>query len=325
MIPIILVVTFALIRGCLSCSQGYYLNVFTCTVCPAGSSCNGFLKTDCLPGTYSQAGASSCTSCPTGSFCPMPSMLPVAVASSTAIDRKAILTLAKLSTSMYDIGSSDATSTFLMAIDSTAHTLGVVTLSDDKTTIIAAFRGTNFASKDDQIVSLANVAQDLALNLVDYSLCTGCTVHYGFTVAIGTIVTKMKANLKSLQSQYPTATKLIVTGHSLGGAMATLFATDLLVNDKATGLSLITFGSPRVGNNVFSDFVNSKVPEINWRVTYDNDVVTMFPLRAGGYKHVGAEVHYVPTGNYYLLSKGVDVPYIRLSVPDHLLYSSMTL
>ena len=58
--------------GCTTCSGGYYTNkgdstgATTCTICPAGSSCNGKTATVCAIGTYSGAGASSCSSCPTG-------------------------------------------------------------------------------------------------------------------------------------------------------------------------------------------------------------------------------------------------------------------
>ena len=36
-----------------------------------------------------------------------------------------------------------------------------------------------------------------------------------------------------------------------GGAMAMLFAMDI-VNERASGVSLVTFSSPRVGNAAFS-------------------------------------------------------------------------
>ena len=251
-------------------------------------------------------------------------MLPVSDTSSTAINRASIVSLAQLSGLMYNVTQSYATSTFLIATNSQAHTLGVVTLSDDQTTIIAVFRGTNLAAPDDTLANPVNLAQDITAVLVSYSACTNCYIHYGFQTAYNTIVSQMKSNLKTLQASYPSATKLVVTGHSLGGALATLFAMDMLVNEKASNVNLVTFGSPRVGNTAFSQFTNSLITGTNLRVTYNNDVITVLPLVLMGFKHVGAEVHYVPSGHYYLLSLGVDVDYTRASLLDHLSYPSMT-
>lgn len=309
------------------CAAGTYLSGLSCTQCSAGYSCAGSLwpPAACASGTYSTAGASVCTTCPSGSFCPAPNLLPVSEATSTAINRASIVSLAKLSNLMYNVTQSYASSNFLIASQSDAHTLGVVTLSDDKSTIIAVFRGTNLAAPDDTLANPANLIQDITAVLVAYSPCSNCYIHYGFLTAYNTIVSQMKANVKTLQSSFPSATKLVVTGHSLGGAMATLFAMDLVVNEKASGVSLVTFGSPRVGNAAFSQFTNSRINGTNWRVTYDNDVITVLPLVLMGFKHVGAEVHYAPSGgHYFLMPVGVDVDYTRASLLNHLSYPTMT-
>lgn len=55
---------------------------------------------------------------------------------------------------------------------------------------------------------------------------------------------------------------IYVTGHSLGGALATIAAMDIAEKDKLrTPINLYTFASPRVGDNKFADKFNQFVSE----------------------------------------------------------------
>ncbi|GAQ80987.1 hypothetical protein KFL_000680030 [Klebsormidium nitens] len=83
---------------------------------------------------------------------------------------------------------------------------------------------------------------------------------------------------------------LLVTGHSLGGALATLFAAEMAMAAEAEGarighVTMYNFGSPRVGNHAFADFYNRRVPD-TWRLVNRNDVIPTVP-RMLGYCHVG--------------------------------------
>lgn len=61
-----------------------------------------------------------------------------------------------------------------------------------------------------------------------------------------------------MMEKYPDK-PLYVIGHSLGGAMATIAAVDLRVKLRLPDVRLYTFGSPRVGNEIFSRFVRKHV------------------------------------------------------------------
>ena len=100
------------------------------------------------------------------------------------------------------------------------------------------------------------------------------------------------------KSRHPTAS-FLVTGHSLGGALATIAAVDLKVALGITNpLSLYTFGQPRVGNAAFSDYVMKTLGPDNYvRVTHDNDPVPRMPPSAFSFKHGGTEVWYMPGYN----------------------------
>ncbi|CAN0119838.1 unnamed protein product [Ectocarpus sp. 4 AP-2014] len=83
---------------------------------------------------------------------------------------------------------------------------------------------------------------------------------------------------------------LYVTGHSLGGALASLAAYDIDKNftlpDPTT---LYTFGSPRVGNGVFARKLDSRVKH-HFRLVNDGDLITALPRFFGTYKHAGCKV-----------------------------------
>lgn len=81
-----------------------------------------------------------------------------------------------------------------------------------------------------------------------------------------------------------------ITGHSLGGAIATLCAVDLQYNfGREISIEAYTFGSPRVGNGAFTDSYNQRVPD-TWRVVHGWDAVVGLPVPWQGYRHVDTAV-----------------------------------
>ncbi|TVY87816.1 Lipase [Lachnellula willkommii] len=84
--------------------------------------------------------------------------------------------------------------------------------------------------------------------------------------------------------------RIVVTGHSLGAAVGTLAAVDLR-SWKDSVVDLYTYGSPRVGNQAFADFVTSQAPAqgSNFRMTHENDPVPQLPPTLVGYQHTSPE------------------------------------
>ena len=77
-------------------------------------------------------------------------------------------------------------------------------------------------------------------------------------------------------------------GHSLGGAMATICAGRCFLSEiKAPPKALYTFGSPRVGDKQFVNFV--RLEHIRW--VNNNDIVTRVPPVWMGYRHCGTEMY----------------------------------
>jgi Lipase (class 3) len=75
------------------------------------------------------------------------------------------------------------------------------------------------------------------------------------------------------------AREVIVCGHSLGGALATLLVADVDValNHTSVCPEVYTFASPRVGDHDFSVWYNSSMEEFTWRFEHHWDIVPMLP------------------------------------------------
>jgi triacylglycerol lipase len=83
--------------------------------------------------------------------------------------------------------------------------------------------------------------------------------------------------------------EIIVTGHSLGGALATICSGDFKNNFPGKNISCVTFGSPRIGGNAFAKRFNELMPD-SLRYVYGSDTVTKFPPIYIHYKHVSTKV-----------------------------------
>lgn len=87
--------------------------------------------------------------------------------------------------------------------------------------------------------------------------------------------------------------KLFITGHSLGGALAALYATMLNYTGETEVASKIgavyTFGQPRVGDADFAEYAAEHLAGRYFRVVYCNDVVPRVPFdnELFAFKHFG--------------------------------------
>lgn len=120
-------------------------------------------------------------------------------------------------------------------------------------------------------------------------------VHKGFHDALMDVWPGMRQTIRSLRQGSPLP--LWLTGHSLGGAMATI-AASMLVHADEPFYGVYTFGSPRCGNQKFSRRYKTEGAQARThRFQNNNDIVTRVPARAMGYRHVGEFVYISEEGN----------------------------
>ena len=116
--------------------------------------------------------------------------------------------------------------------------------------VVVAFRGSH---------SIKSFIIDLqSATLIPYKNVTGASVGLGFYKEWIDLSTQVMPEVKKLLQQHPSYS-VWVTGHSLGGALATLCALDLQT-DLHINATVYTYGSPRVGNVAFAQYYNSLVP-----------------------------------------------------------------
>ncbi len=66
---------------------------------------------------------------------------------------------------------------------------------------------------------------------------------------------------------------MLFTGHSLGGALCTLCAVDVALLHPDWEVTMISFGSPRVGNHGFARLFDKMCPDA-FRICNDCDLIT---------------------------------------------------
>jgi triacylglycerol lipase len=166
----------------------------------------------------------------------------------------------------------------LRAMTAAGTVYGLIGRNTATQTAFAAFRGT---------LSLEEWLADFDATAQPYQpLSNFGHVHVGFQAVYLTI-------RDSLQTGLPEAcagcNRLLVTGHSLGGALAVLAAPDVLLNMPPNlEPQLIAFGGPRVGLSDFVAMFNVRI-ESCFRVVNFLDIVPAVPLPSPllPYAHVG--------------------------------------
>ena len=110
---------------------------------------------------------------------------------------------------------------------------GLLSVDDTNQLIVLSFRGSR---------SISNWITNLDFGSKNASsLCDGCEAHGGFFDSWNSVSDQLSSQLSSAASENPDY-KIVVTGHSLGAALATLAAVDL--RNNGTELDLVTTFSP---------------------------------------------------------------------------------
>jgi Lipase (class 3) len=152
--------------------------------------------------------------------------------------------------------------------------IGLV-LQADSGEVVVALRGT------EGVMEWIHDAQFL-LNKCPFLEAAGNTED-GFTDMYRSLAAAVDPGSPSLTTALTTlpfkqpVTSVAICGHSLGGALATLFALDIAANTKYNAPIVYTFASPRVGDPTFVSVYNHVVPN-TVRIANRVDLVPKLPL-----------------------------------------------
>ncbi|BAZ33390.1 lipase class 3 [Cylindrospermum sp. NIES-4074] len=169
---------------------------------------------------------------------------------------------------------------------------GFVVSETDSNDVVVIFRGTK---------SFIEWFQDVNIQLVSYRDSTGKDIIQGVqqkssseiiptindfgyvTAGFRGIYISLREQMLEVLKKCPADCKIFVTGHSLGGALATLAIPDILNNTDFKDpqkVELYTFASPRCGDKTFAtSFQETGVN--HWRIANTEDFVTMLPFPTG--------------------------------------------
>jgi predicted lipase len=159
--------------------------------------------------------------------------------------------------------------------------------------LFIAFRGS---------VNIQNWIDNIQISKITPYNDTSIGVSKGFYNAYNSIKPELFDNLANLVDKYNTR-RILITGHSLGAAISTLMAYDIVTMFPTYKLSyVINFGSPRVGNSAFSTSFNSYSSSFtHYRITHYYDIVPHVPEEFLGYEHVSDEIWYnEENGDFYI-------------------------
>jgi hypothetical protein len=141
--------------------------------------------------------------------------------------------------------------------------------------VLVSFRGTN------------NVGNWLSNLNVLYTTRNYGTVHRGFLGALQVVEPQLRSALANLNER-----KLLLTGHSLGGALATIAAAEW--QEQLPISWMYTYGQPAVGKSNFQNFFAQHYAGNLFRFVNNDDIVPRVPPT---YRHVGTLYHFDARGN----------------------------
>jgi dienelactone hydrolase len=140
--------------------------------------------------------------------------------------------------------------------------------------VVVAFRGTlapaETGAKKAMAVALDWI-NDFGVMQSDVTYAAG-QVHMGFKASLENLWAPL---LRAVTEATADGRRLFITGHSKGGALATLAA----IRFKTAGYppaGVMTFGAPKVADDKFSRAYNVEMPN-HWRFEHQDDIVPHLP------------------------------------------------
>ncbi len=142
-----------------------------------------------------------------------------------------------------------------------------------------AFRGT------DEVADWIDNINIIKTNINE----TECETHAGFLNHFNSVWEDIEAKCNELININPRP--IFFTGHSLGGAVATIATARWALESDRQFSSTYTFGQPRAISLKSSRMLNAMFGSRFFRFHNNNDIVSRVPTRLRGFSHVGQTIY----------------------------------
>lgn len=161
---------------------------------------------------------------------------------------------------------------------------GFVGYSRPNNAVIVVFRGS---------LNLQNWIDNFKINKINpFVQYPHVAVHEGFYRVFESVSSGIVSQVRRLLELFPSA-NVTITGHSLGGAVASLCGLYFSIVEHIPVYDLYTFGKPRVGDKNYTELIQTAIPHI-YRITHYYDPVPHVPQIRQGFAHAPQEVQFDP-------------------------------
>lgn len=152
---------------------------------------------------------------------------------------------------------------------------------ETKTIVFIVFKGT---SRFNEVIT------DIKFFKTDDEFDIPGKIHTGFYETLKDDIPVIIQRIKSILN----GRKLVITGHSLGGALACILHAYIQRKEPELDSELISLGAPRIGDKSFSKFITLTKAS---RIVNRGDIVTMIPT-----------INYYHHDKEYLIGRKFSIP-----------------
>jgi len=169
--------------------------------------------------------------------------------------------------------------------DTTTDAQAFVAYDKDSGTLVVTGQGTT---------SVTDWKIDLSTWRTKVDYLHDVKVHAGFVKQYNAVREQIHTHLADLlKTHKQSCSRILCTGHSLFGAIATMCALDCALKYDLP-IHCVSFGSPRVGSASFAKLFNGCV-DVSYRCVLEKDPVTFTPIPLR-FKHVRGGIKLTPHG-----------------------------